>query len=301
MKHWPSILAALAAPVAVWIGAGQAEASRHACELQSDLVIFQHEARGFLQHLRTGNNPRTARQLAHWLEEHPVVSLRMQMQRTGMEAYEPLAVRLVTQQKGLLRVYNMHGTAKAGTSAERLGTAALLEEFAARIIPLPCDYAAEKESTADTAAGMGRIRGISQETAIAGSLSALFLGGGAMFLAERVARRHRRRRRRYPCSLPCSLQTRSQLLRGKLVDISRMGAKIRVWHLPGTALPSPKKEITAILPGVGETRAQVTWQSADYVGVKFSKPMSGEDLRALLTWSKQAAARGAPAAEAEPA
>ncbi|KIC25363.1 MULTISPECIES: PilZ domain-containing protein [unclassified Leisingera] len=288
MKHWPLILVALAAPAALWCSAGRAEASRPTCVLQSDLVIFQHEARQFLEYLRTGNGPRAARQLEHWLEDHPDVTLRMQMRRAGMDAYEPLAMRLITQQKGLLQVYNRHGQAKAEVSAQRLGTSALLEEFAARIIPLPCDYAPEKESSADTAAGMGRIRGISQETAIAGSLSALVLGGGGMFLAERVARRHRRRRRRYPCSLPCSLKTPAQMLRAKLVDISRMGAKIRIWQLPGTPLPPPKKDVIAVFPGVGEIRAQVTWQSADYVGVKFLKPMTAEELRSLLNWSKQA-------------
>ncbi|NSY36907.1 PilZ domain-containing protein [Leisingera sp. ANG59] len=295
MKHWPLILAALAAPVAAWIGADPAEASRATCLLQSDLVIFQHEARGFLQHLKTGNNPGKARQLQHWLEDHPVVTLRMNMRRSGMEVYEPLAMRLITQQKGLLQVYNRHGIAKAETSAERLGTAALLEEFAARIIPLPCDFAPERSQPADTPAGMGRITGISQETAIASSLSALALGGGAMFLAERIARRHRRRRRRYPCLLPCSLKTRVQTLRAKLIDISRLGAKIRVWQLPGTPLPRPKSEVTAVLPGIGEVRSQVTWHSADYIGVKFSKSITEADLRVLLDCSKQAAA--APAAQ----
>lgn len=298
MKHWPLILAALAAPVAALTGADPVEASRATCLLQSDLVMFQHEARGFLEHLQTGGNPGKARQLQHWLEDHPVVTLRMNMRRAGMEVYEPLAMRLITQQKGLLQVYNRHGIAKAETSAERLGTAALLEEFAARIIPLPCDFSPEQDQAADTRAGMGRIRGISQETAIASSLSALLLGGGAMFLAERIARRHRRRRRRYPCSLPCSLKSKRQMMRAKLVDISRMGAKIRVWQLPGTPALSPKDEILAIFPGLEEIRSHVTWHSADYVGVKFSKPMTEEDLRTLLNWSKQAAVPPEEGAEA---
>ncbi|MEW2913350.1 PilZ domain-containing protein [Leisingera sp. JC11] len=300
MKHWPMILAALAAPVAVWTLADRAAASQATCMLQSDLVIFQHEARGFLEHLRTGNDPGKATRLQHWLEDHPVVTLRMQMRQAGMALYEPLAMRLLTQQKGLLQVYSRHGSAKAETSAERLGTAALLEEFAARIISLPCKYDPDQEQVADRAAGIARIKGISQETALASSLSALVLGCGGLILAERVARRHRRRRRRYPCPLPCSLKANRQMLRAELVDISRMGAKIRVWQLPGTPLPPPRSEVMAILPGVEEIRAQVTWQSADCVGVKFSEPVTGEDLRTLLNRSKQAAT-AAPAAAVKPA
>ncbi|WP_082015788.1 PilZ domain-containing protein [Leisingera sp. ANG-M7] len=296
MKHWPLILAALAASVAAWTGARPAAASRATCLLQSDLVMFQHEARGFLEHLQTGNNPVKARLLQHWLEDHPVVTLRMQMRRSGMEVYEPLAIRLITQQKGLLQVYNRHGIAKAGTSAERLGTATLLEEFAARIIPLPCDFAPQQKNEADTPAGIGRIRGISQETAIASSLSVLLLAGGGLFLAERIARRHRRRRRRHPCLLNCDLKRNRQTLRAKLVDISRMGAKVRVWQLPGIPALSPKDEVMAVFPGLEDIRAQVTWQNADYVGMKFSKPMTAEELQLLLSLSKQTAA---PAAEAE--
>ncbi|UWQ81152.1 PilZ domain-containing protein [Leisingera sp. S132] len=299
MKHWPLILAALAAPAGVWTGAQPAEASRAACLLQSDLVMFQHEARGFLEHLRTGNDPAKARQLSHWLEDHPVVTLRVRMRRSGMEVYEPLAIRLVTQQKGLLQVYNRHGNAKAEISAERLGTAALLEEFAARIIPLPCNFAPDQKQTAATPAGIGRIRGISQETAIASSLSVLLLAGGGLFLAERIARRHRRRRRRHPCSLNCSLKRNRQTLRAKLVDISRLGAKLRVWQLPGIPDLASKDEVLAVLPGLEDIPALVTWQNADYIGVKFSKPMAAEDLQALLKLSKKAAA--APAAETEAA
>lgn len=300
MKHWPILLALLAAPAALLTDAGAAAASRATCMLQSDLVMFQHEARGFLEHLRTGNDPGKARQLQHWLEDHPVVSLRMSMRRAGMEMYEPLATRLITQQKGLLEVYRRQGQAKAETSAKRLGTAALLEEFAARIIPLPCDFSPERAQTADRASGMGPVRGISQETAVVSSLSALLLASGGLLLAERLARRHRRRRRRFPCSLPCSLKSGSLLLRAKLVDISRMGAKIRVWHLPGTPLPASKCEVTVTFPELGDIRAQVTWQSADYVGLKFSRQITGENLRTLRSWSKRTET-GAPAAEANPA
>ncbi len=296
MNPWPLILAALAAPVLAWAGAPPAEASRATCLLQSDLVIFQHEARGFLEHLRTGKDPAKARELQHWLEDHPVVTLRMSMRRSGMEMYEPLAMRLITQQKGLLQVYNRHGIAKAETSAERLGTAALLEEFAARIIPLPCDFAPVRKHAANTPSGLGRIRSISQETAIASSVSVLLLGGGFLFLAERIARRHRRRRRRHPCSLNCGLERGGQTLQAKLVDISRLGAKIRVWQLPDIPALSPKDEVMALFPGLEEIRAQVTWQNADYAGVKFSKLMTAEDLQMLLRLSKQTTA---PAAEAE--
>jgi hypothetical protein len=38
---------------------------------------------------------------------------------------------------------------------------------------------------------------------------------------------------------------------------------------------------------VDEIQAQVIWQSADYVGVNFTKPMSRETLQTLLKWSKR--------------
>lgn len=299
MKHWPIIFAALAAPAAVLSDTGAAAAARPTCLLQSDLVMLQHEARGFLEFLKSGADPAEARQLEHWLDDHPEVALSMQLRRTGMEGFEPITMQLISQQKGLLEIYRQHGLAKAGASAERLEAAALLEEFASRIIPLPCDFTPLENLKDSTAAGMGRIKGLSQETAIASSFLVVVLGAGGAFLAERIARRQRRRRRRHPCSLPCTLQCGPYRLPAKLVDISRLGAKVRIWDRSGTPLTAMRSEIKAMVPVLGEVAAQVPWQTSDYVGLKFTRPLSQEDLQALLRWSPRTAVQ--PAAAAKPA
>ncbi len=281
------MLTALLATSVALASADRVAASRATCMLQSDLVTFQHGARGFLEHLKHGNAPGDVTLLRHWLEQHSVVNLRMSMRRAGLETFEPMAVRLITQQKGLLQIYDRNGTAAAMSSAERLNTAALLNQFARRIIPLACDLPAGEVRAGSGGNGAGGEQWMSRETAIATSFTALILGGAGLVIGERLARRHRRRSKRYPCSLPCSLQTNQQLLRAKLVDISRMGAKVRIWNLSGSPLPAVRSAVTVAFPAVDEIQAQVIWQSADYVGVNFTKPMSRETLQTLLKWSKR--------------
>lgn len=272
------------------------EASRATCMLQSDLVVLQHEARGFLEYLKTGTGPAQARQLRHWLEDHPAVDLRMRLRRSGMEAYEPITLRVISQQKSLLEIYRLHGVSKAEASAGRLGAAALLEEFAGRVIPLPCDFVPLENQRADTATGLGRIKGLSQETAIASTVLVVLLGAAGAVLAERIARLQRRRRRRHPCALPCTLLCGPYRLPAKLVDVSRLGAKVRIWDRSGTPLTAMRREVKAMLPELGEVAAQVPWQTSDYIGLKFTKPLSQDQLRALLKWTPKTAVQPAAAA-----
>jgi len=282
MKPWPLILAACLAPAALWGTSGSATASRATCLLQSELVILQYKARGFLDFLDTGRDSGRARELRHWMEDHPAVPLRMKMRRAGMEAYETLTMRVITQQKGLLEVYRIKGLDQAGISAQRLGAQALLEGFADRIIPLPCDFVPQRDLPGETATGMGRLRTISRDTAIASSLIALLVSGAGLFLAERLARKHQRRKQRYPCALVCSLQCGKLQYQAKLVDISRLGAKLRVWHEDGQPLPDTKEDVTITATGTFSLDAQITWKNTDYIGLKFSERLSEQDLHALL-------------------
>ncbi|AHD03039.1 PilZ domain-containing protein [Leisingera methylohalidivorans] len=279
------MIAALIAPAAVCGSAVTAAASsRETCQLQSDLMNFQHEVRGFLEHLQTGRNPHQPMRLLQWMEDHPAVALRTRMRRLGLQSFELLTMRLITQQESLLAEYRLHGQKKAGVSALRFGTSALLDEYANRIIPLPCNYDPQQDVEGSTAAGMGRLPALTPETTVISALLFIMLSGAGLFLAERFARRHRRRRYRHPCSLPCNLHSGQTLLQAKLVDISQLGAKVRVWKNQDKALTGLSRDLTAALPGIGSAGAQITWKNTDYLGLEFTTPLTGEELQILLAW-----------------
>ncbi|WP_323783502.1 PilZ domain-containing protein [Leisingera sp.] len=223
--------------------------------------------------------------LLQWMEDHPVEALQIRMRRLGMQSFELLTIRLITQQERLLEEYRLHGQQKAGASALRFGTSALLDDYASRIIPLPCNYDPQQDVEGSTAAGMGRLPALSPETTVISSLLfILLLSGAGLLLAQQLARRHRRRQYRHPCSLPCNLLSGQTLLQAKLVDISQMGAKVRVWNNQEKTLSTLSGDLTAALPGIGSAGAQITWKNANYLGLKFTTPLTGEELQTLLAW-----------------
>ncbi len=297
MRHWPLIIALSIAPAVICGSAGLAAASSRAtCMLQSDLTLMQHEMRQFLEFLQSGREDGQARQLRNWMQDHPAVPLRMRMRRAGMGAYEPITMRLITQQKGLLEVYRFHGRERAEISAGRLGAQVLLEEFSSQVIPLPCDFAPTELQTGQAKAGLGQLLPYRRTTAIASTLLALILGAAGLFLAERVTRKRLRLTRRYHCSLPCTLHCNQRRYPAKIVDISRVGAKIRVLEQSQEPQFEIKEDVCVSVPGVASFDAQVLWQNADYFGVKFNAKLLRAELKALLNSNQAVEEQQEPAA-----
>ncbi|UWQ30407.1 PilZ domain-containing protein [Leisingera sp. M523] len=294
------IIALSIAPAVVCGSAGMAAASSRAtCMLQSDLALMRHEMREFLDYLRTGQQDGQAKNLRHWMADHPAVPLRMRMRRSGMGAYEPLTMRLITQQKGLLEVYRIHGRERAEVSARRLGARALLENLSRQIVSLPCDFVPKDMQIGQAQANLGPLLPYRRRTAIASSLLALLLAGAGLFLAERVTRKRLRLRRRYHCSLPCTLHCRQRRFPAKIVDISRVGAKIRVLEQPQEPREPQfniKEAVIASVPGVASFDAQIMWQNADYFGIKFNAKLLRADLKALLNSNQPDQQQPEPAA-----
>lgn len=256
--------------------------SRAACMLLSDLVLMQHQMRKFHKMLQTGNDTGEARSLRNWLTNHPRVELRIRLRRAGMQSFERLTLDLITRHKSLLEIHRRHGPGKAAANAKRRGTEALLETYAARIIPLPCNFVPPQDTAGVTPSGLGRLERLPQETVIAGSLLTLVLGAAVAFLLERFTRRRLRLSRRHPCALPCILDSGGHRLEARIVDISRRGAKIRVGLEDSQDVPEIEGDVMVNASGLMQLEAQTIWQNNDYLGVKFSRPLARGQLKKLL-------------------
>lgn len=277
-----SAAAALTLAAAGPAAAATPSPSRATCELLSDLVFMQHQMREYHQVLRTGKGSGEAQRLRNWLADHPQVDLRIRLRRAGMHRYERLTLNLITRYKGLLEIHRRHGAEAAAANAKRRRTAALLETYAARIVPLPCNYVPPQDTEGVSLSGIGKLKQLPQEAVIAGSLLTLILGAAAAVLLERLARRRLRLSRRHPCALPCILKSGDFRFEARIVDISRLGAKVRVGLEDGQPVPLIEGEVAAEAAGLLLIEAQATWQNNDYVGIKFSKRLSRGHLKKLL-------------------
>ncbi|UWQ55406.1 PilZ domain-containing protein [Leisingera caerulea] len=285
MPAKPIIFSAAAALILALGGTAAAaapSASRATCMLLSDLVMMQHQMRQFHEMLKTGNDTGEARRLRNWLVDHPQVDLRIRLRRAGMQSYERSTLDLITRYKSLLEIQRRHGRRKAAANAQRRGTETLLQVYAARIVPLPCNYVPPQGTAGAALSGLGKLKRLPQETVIAGSLLTLILGAAAAFVLQRLARRRLRLSRRHPCALPCILKCGDYRFEARIVDISRLGAKVRVGLEDGQTVPAIAGDVTAGVTGLPPLEAQALRQDHDYVGIKFARRLSRGQLKTLL-------------------
>lgn len=294
-----SAAAALALAAGSPAAAAAPTSSRATCMLLSDLALMQYQMRKFHDMLKTGSGTGEARRLHHWLDDHPQVELRIRMRRAGLQNFERATLDLMTRHKGLLEIHRRHGPAKALAEAERLGTDARLQTYAARILPLPCNFAPSEDTPGAALSGLGRLKDLPQEAAIAGSLLTLILGAAAAGLMQRLARRRLRLSRRHPCALPCILDCGGHRFEARIVDISRLGAKVRVGLEDGQPVPLIRGDVTAAVAGLPPIEAQTSRQDHDYVGIKFSRRLARAELKKLL--NRNAAQTAEPQTAASPA
>ncbi|CUI01018.1 PilZ domain-containing protein [Leisingera aquaemixtae] len=294
-----SAAAALALAAGSPAAAAAPSSSRATCMLLSDLVLMQYQMRKFHDMLKAGTDTGEARRLHHWLSDHPQVDLRIRLRRAGLQNFERSTLDLITRHKGLLEIHRRHGPGKAEAEAKRLGTDARLQSYSARILPLPCNYVPPEDSAGGALSGLGQLKRLPQEAVITGSLLTLILGAAAGVLAQRLARRRLRLSRRHPCALPCFLECGDHRFEARIVDISRLGAKVRVGLEDGQPVPLIKGDVTASVTGLPPIEAQTIRQDHDYVGIKFSSRLARAELKRLR--KRNAAQTVEPQAAVSPA
>lgn len=248
------------------------------CAVHQDLSGLHRASRGMLAYLETGEGAYHVQLLQSWMSVNPPEPLQQRMRAVGIIAAAPHALELVKRQQALLQILSTQGRIAARDSARHLKAQALVAEFGTLVEALPCDQVKEEgygSKLVAVAAADARMR---QQIINAGIawVSFLVLGGSILYFLDRIGIRRIRRTKRFPCAVPCALQSGSRSLRGHLVDLSRAGAKLR----PDVPLVVSGRVVLHF--GGHTVEAQVRWQTADYIGVQFSKDFNFLQLHRLL-------------------
>lgn len=139
----------------------------------------------------------------------------------------------------------------------------------------------EAEERPGPAAGDG-LAGMRMADLAGLGLGTLVLAGLGTLLGRVLARRNRRRRRqarRHAVNLPARLRAGRSETETRLVDISRLGAKLR---LDPEFEPGP---LGAVIITLGDRRigARARWRNRHYVGVQFLRPLPEDAVAPILT------------------
>lgn len=248
------------------------------CAVQRDLSSLHQISAGFLNYLETGKGGYHVQHLRSWTSENPPTALLQRMRAVGIIAAEPQAMELLKRQQALLQILTDQGRAVAKASARQMGAQKLTSQFGILVEALPCDHAKEEGNGSKLVAVAADDARQRQQMINAGIawVSFVVLGGSVLYFLDRIGIRRIRRTKRFPCAVPCVLQAGGRTLEGHLVDLSRAGAKLR-------------PDVPLVVSGRVELRfgghtieAQVKWQTADYVGVRFAKDFNFMQLHRLL-------------------
>lgn len=123
-------------------------------------------------------------------------------------------------------------------------------------------------------------------------LSIFFLAFAAVLgVFDWLRRIHHRRTRRHPCMLPAVVRRRRRSFDGVMVELSRVGAEIR---LDGQPL---RRGITVEVEVKGlSLAARVVWVNAHFIGISFADPLDGVTHDTLLSAGQPIEAELRPAA-----
>lgn len=103
-------------------------------------------------------------------------------------------------------------------------------------------------------------------------------GGALVWILVRHGQRRRRREQRHSVNLPARLRSGGEEIEARLLDISRLGAKLRID--PGVGAPDPSRIMLFL--GDREIEAAPRWRNTHYLGVQFVKPLSEEMMAPLI-------------------
>ncbi|WP_264213744.1 PilZ domain-containing protein [Leisingera thetidis] len=272
MRKWLSIAALL---LMAGLSPGRAGAG---CPVHQDLSNLHRASKGFLSYLSSGQGAYHVQDLKNWISTNPPAPLRQRMRAVGIQSVEAGALELLQKQTVLLQILASQGRAAALENARHLGVQDLAAEVGIKVEALPCDQVKEDGYGSKLVAVAASDAHQRQQIIHAGIawISFLVLGGSILYFLDRIGIRRIRRTKRYPCSVPCQLQAGSRTLQGRLVDLSRAGAKVH------PDVPLVVSGRVSLRFGGHTVAAQIRWQTADYIGVQFAKDFNFLQLHRLL-------------------
>ena len=262
-----------------WSTPTLAKVDREACKAQEQLFTVMTTTDIFLKYLESGKPANAPEQLQIAILDFDSGNLRQKMATAGLDNALAPTAKLLTNQRKLLNKYIKSGRHVARSLAEELGASNQLSAFQKQILPLPCDEPERNSQTGAAPLGTSApfpVGPISVFTTLALLALALLLT-----LLEKRDELKKRRWKRHACVLDCQITYLGRSMQTQVLDLSQMGAKIRVdcECKVGTRLELslPEKKVSG----------KVVWRNANYVGLSFDRRISASQLNKILEHSGQ--------------
>lgn len=287
----PPMIRRLLTALAVVCSAVSAQANT-LCELEGALAsLYQHSERAIAD---AGSESR-ARAVEERLAALDTSDLFSRLQRAGLENHEAQIRAFLSAGHELLATLRADGARSrsgSGIPDAYRKSARQMQKLLAQIACNKDDQAFAPQSHASRISQSGEIdgkrahrqnsRGGFQSRALSIAefsyilLGATLLSVGLAVLITRHRRRKMRRARRYNCNIGCAIDLSGASTPGCMVDISRIGAKIK------SPLGPNGKSPCSVRVGEREYHGHVAWSNAHYFGVEFSPAITQDGLTALL-------------------
>lgn len=270
----PVFVLALCLPTALL-----AKVDREACNAQDQLFTLMTSTDIFLKFLETGKPANAPEHLQIAILDFDSGNLKQKMMTAGLENALAPTAKLLTNQRKLLNKYIKSGRSGARSLAEQLNAGSQLSAFQKQILPLPCDETERNSQTGAAPLGTSAPFPVGPISVLA-TLLLLTLALLLTLMEKRDALK-KRRWKRHACVLNCQMVCHGRSMQTQVVDLSQMGAKIRVECecAVGTKLELdlPEKKVSG----------KVVWRNANYAGLSFNRRLSGSQLKKILEHSGQ--------------
>lgn len=253
---------------------GRARENKLACLVQEELFTLLTNTNGFLTYLETGAPATAPAELDAQLQKISDNSFPQKLRAAGLDSAVNQTLSLLSRQRKLLAEFHNSGKGAANRLARRLNARNQLTAFQKQIAPLPCDNTERNSRKGVAPLSQSEPFPIGEISVIATLL--LLSLAGAIFLLEKRERLKKRRWKRHACVLDCVVRCSEGFLLSQLVDISQVGAKVRL-----DCSCEPGEQIEIGLAGQ-QFSAKVIWHNSNYAGITFRRRISSSQLNKVL-------------------
>ena len=245
------------------------------CEIEQWMVDLHSATSAFVKNIDSGSAAQKARALEAVANTRSTVSVRRDLQKSGLARHGPLLSQISTRQKVILQSFERYGPARTRATGQVKKMNIQMGELNDVISTLECK---QDPSWRPTEASGISILFSGQNPIVAwGAFFTIFGGiGGGLTVYSRVIQKNRRRDKRYPCHLDVKVGVYNQTVETTCLDISLNGVKIRSDAKYGSGTPC-----TVFFEGKSAA-AKVQWSNAEYCGINFVQPLKEAELTALL-------------------
>lgn len=245
------------------------------CEIEQWMVDLHTATAAFVKNIDSGSAAQKARALEAVANARSTVSVRRELQKSGLERHGALLSQISTRQKVILQSFERYGPARTRATGQLKKMTLLMGELNTVIATLECKQDPSWRPTQES----GILLLFSgQNPAVAwGAFFTVFGSiGGGLTVYSRILQKNRRRDKRYPCRLPVRIGVYNQTVETTCLDISLGGIKIKsdAKYALGTPCTIFFKGKTA--------PAKIQWSNAEYCGINFAQPLNETELKALL-------------------